>query len=445
MKVTAQKIDRDSERIAHDKAAEQSSATRHLSGGRAEAPDLDFRDHRSASLTQRRLQQAIDASPRQAAQGKRLASLFGPAVQRLIPEQKEPLQGKFAPVQRQESEEEEILQGKFDLSQPQVEAEEEPLQGRFDSGNTTTESHPETQSAENRTGIPDALKLGLETLSGMDLSDVRVHANSHQPAQLNALAYAQGNHIHLGPGQEQHLPHEAWHVVQQRQGRVRPTMQLGDVPVNDDVGLEKEADIMGDRASTVQRKTPVARSTGGGRNIHGELTQKPGNHTRSATAASNGDPVQLVRKDTWHKKITKGDQSHTFYFTLREEKANREWTLTIYGSKIRVDKSRLGQVNLAIKPNGALHIDNMAIVGGQQRQGYGSLLTEQALVAVGREMIGEAIEQHGNIDKITSGVSNPVMLNAMVKRMVLEMAGGDMVYDSAKILGNWAVAEWREQ
>jgi hypothetical protein len=37
------------------------------------------------------------------------------------------------------------------------------------------------------------------------------------------------------------------------------------------------------------------------------------------------------------------------------------------------------------------------------------------------------------------------MLNAMVKRMVLEMAGGDMVYDSAKILGNWAVAEWREQ
>jgi hypothetical protein len=27
------------------------------------------------------------------------------------------------------------------------------------------------------------------------------------------------------PGQEQHLPHEAWHVVQQKQGRVKPTGQ----------------------------------------------------------------------------------------------------------------------------------------------------------------------------------------------------------------------------
>jgi hypothetical protein len=56
----------------------------------------------------------------------------------------------------------------------------------------------------------------------MDLSDVRVHRNSSKPAQLNALPYAQGNDIHLGPGQEQHLPHEAWHVVQLRQASCRP-------------------------------------------------------------------------------------------------------------------------------------------------------------------------------------------------------------------------------
>jgi hypothetical protein len=82
-----------------------------------------------------------------------------------------------------------------------------------------------------------------------------VHYNSSQPAQLNALAYAQGSDIHLGPGQEQHLPHEAWHVVQQAQGRVRPTMQMREgVPVNDDAGLEREADVMGERAvGTPQR------------------------------------------------------------------------------------------------------------------------------------------------------------------------------------------------
>ena len=106
---------------------------------------------------------------------------------------------------------------------------------------------------ENRTGMPDQLKTGVESLSGFDLSDVRVHYNSPQPAQLNAFAYAQGSDIHIGPGQEQHLPHEAWHVVQQKQGRVQPTTQLKEegVPVNDDPGLESEADVMGQRSMQI--------------------------------------------------------------------------------------------------------------------------------------------------------------------------------------------------
>jgi len=82
------------------------------------------------------------------------------------------------------------------------------------------------QRQENKTGMPDNLKSGLEGMSGHDLSDVRVHYNSAKPAQLNAHAYAQGNQIHLGPGQEKHLPHEGWHVVQQKQGRVQATTQL---------------------------------------------------------------------------------------------------------------------------------------------------------------------------------------------------------------------------
>jgi hypothetical protein len=42
---------------------------------------------------------------------------------------------------------------------------------------------------------------------------------------LSSLAFSQGRDVHVGPGQAQHLPHEAWHVVQQQQGRVQPTMQ----------------------------------------------------------------------------------------------------------------------------------------------------------------------------------------------------------------------------
>jgi len=80
------------------------------------------------------------------------------------------------------------------------------------------------------------------------MSDVQVHKNSARPAQLNALAYAQGSDIHLGPGQEKHLPHEAWHVVQQRQGRVTPTLQTKGTLINDDSSLEEEADQMGAKA-----------------------------------------------------------------------------------------------------------------------------------------------------------------------------------------------------
>lgn len=106
---------------------------------------------------------------------------------------------------------------------------------------------------ENKTGLPNRLKAGIENLSGYSMDDVRVHYNSPKPANLQALAYTQGTDIHVAPGQEEHLPHEAWHVVQQKQGRVKPTMQMKGVGVNDNEGLEREADVMGAKA-ILQRK-----------------------------------------------------------------------------------------------------------------------------------------------------------------------------------------------
>ncbi|HEY8027065.1 MAG TPA: DUF4157 domain-containing protein [Burkholderiaceae bacterium] len=108
---------------------------------------------------------------------------------------------------------------------------------------------PVQRQEPNRTGLPDQLKSGVENLSGMSMDHVKVHYNSPQPAQLNALAYAQGSDIHVAPGQEKHVPHEAWHVVQQAQGRVQPTTQMKEgTPVNNDPNLEHEADVMGAKA-----------------------------------------------------------------------------------------------------------------------------------------------------------------------------------------------------
>ncbi|MBO7103945.1 MAG: DUF4157 domain-containing protein [Fibrobacter sp.] len=122
----------------------------------------------------------------------------------------------------------------------------ESLQRKADMTNNAT------QRAEvprpNNTGMPDNLKAGIESLSGFSMDDVRVHYNSSKPATVQALAYTQGTDIHVAPGQEKHLPHEAWHVAQQMAGRVSPTTNINGMPVNDNAALEHEADVMGEKA-----------------------------------------------------------------------------------------------------------------------------------------------------------------------------------------------------
>lgn len=116
---------------------------------------------------------------------------------------------------------------------------------------SATSSAPAAPPSSNNTGnggLPPALKSNMEQLSGFSMDDVSVHYNSDKPAQLKAYAFAQGNQIHVAPGQERHLPHEAWHVVQQKQQRVQPTMQLASKLVNNDPVLEAEADTMGAKA-----------------------------------------------------------------------------------------------------------------------------------------------------------------------------------------------------
>lgn len=189
---------------------------------------------------------------RDSAQRQRIESTFGAPVQRAGDE--EDLQMKAAgPLQRQAEEEDELLQGRFDPVQRLQGEDEELLQARAEPGSAPRAAEAATARPG---GLPAGLRSGIEALSGMDMSDVQVHSNSSKPAEINALAYTQGNDIHVAPGQEQHLAHEAWHVVQQRQGRVQPTMDLGGVSINDDAGLETEADRMGERASKVDRSVP---------------------------------------------------------------------------------------------------------------------------------------------------------------------------------------------
>jgi hypothetical protein len=106
----------------------------------------------------------------------------------------------------------------------------------------------QARAIPNRTGLPDRLKAGVEHLSDLAMDDVRVHDHSSKPATVHAHAYARGTDIHLGPGQEKYLAHEEWHVAQQKQGRVKPALQMKGVAINDDGGLGLEADAAGSSA-----------------------------------------------------------------------------------------------------------------------------------------------------------------------------------------------------
>lgn len=192
-------------------------------------------DNSKAAVAQRAIIDGINDSPRMLAQRRQIEGYMDSGHQQASvpshPTAQINQQQTVQQARKKDEEENNSLPGKFATQAPaQLEQQLKPQ--------------------PNNTGLPDNLKSGIESLSGLSMDNVKVHYNSPQPAQINALAYAQGADIHLAPGQEQHLPHEAWHVVQQAQGRVGATIQLkNNKLINNEKLLEHEADEMGHKAS----------------------------------------------------------------------------------------------------------------------------------------------------------------------------------------------------
>jgi hypothetical protein len=242
------------------------------------------------------VQAMVDNSPTFTTQRMHIESTFDDTLQRQpMEEEEEEVQGKFATLQPQSiaADEDDLLQGKFSVSQ--------------------RASPP----FSNRTSLADDLNAGIESLTGIDMSDVRVHRNSSKPAQLNALAYTQGNEIHVGPGQERHIPHEAWHAVQQKQGRVRPTGSISGKPLNNSKMLEREADRMGHKALQMSSQTekPLINK----RNADGVIQRRIGFEFETKVKMFDGneyenhtliDKEECYRGDNW--KIVSDDGNMEF-------------------------------------------------------------------------------------------------------------------------------------
>ncbi|MCC5946735.1 MAG: DUF4157 domain-containing protein [Bernardetiaceae bacterium] len=116
------------------------------------------------------------------------------------------------------------------------------------------------------TGLPEQVQTKMESAFNTSFSDVKIHTNSSKASDIGAQAFTQGNNVHFAQAKfnpssqsgQQLIGHELSHVVQQREGRVKPTTQMKGVAINNDSSLEREADVQGAKAArgeSVQRKT----------------------------------------------------------------------------------------------------------------------------------------------------------------------------------------------
>lgn len=245
----------------------------------------------------------------------------------------------------------------------------------------------------NQTGIPSYMKQDFETRSGLSYDDVRVHYSSDKPAGLGALAYTQGTHVYIGPGQEKHLSHELVHVAQQKQGAVRPTGRLGNVSVNDDSELERQADrgivvqraqaLSGSSSHIIQKKIGMEYQTVGGapnvyvkedgkdeevNSVHGKFFFETDTHIKvtadgsdleyvtpavetAAAAKEAGENAKQVHLALKNDNVQHREGSRVYTFKDLGETAHPQATVGIRMDKISDLLTNLGGRNGGVEKN----------------------------------------------------------------------------------------------
>jgi Domain of unknown function (DUF4157) len=172
--------------------------------------------------------------------------------------------------------------------------------------------------------LPIRTQQQMQRAFNHDFSDVRVF-ESPRAANLDALAFAQGNQLHFQPGQydpwspqgQALLGHELAHVVQQRSGQVRAsTMTPQGEGINDDVELEREAQEAGQRAARGERVTPRGEATTTGAAVSSDRGTGAVRVQMQEPRVESANPLQLAIAQVRFKPhdISKKPVVHTVEF-----------------------------------------------------------------------------------------------------------------------------------
>lgn len=133
-------------------------------------------------------------------------------------------------------------------------------------GNESSFLQPQARMLRNNTALPETVQSKMEHGLGEDFSSVKIHKESAEATRMGALAFTNGENVHFAPGQfhphttpgQELIGHELAHVKQQRQGRVQHGIQAKGLSLNGDRSLEAEADVLGKRAASFNKKDAFA-------------------------------------------------------------------------------------------------------------------------------------------------------------------------------------------
>lgn len=101
------------------------------------------------------------------------------------------------------------------------------------------------KTVDEHTGLPDKLDTDVENLPGFSIDKVQIHCKPDKKSETaESLASMQGVNLHASPVLEWRISHDPSQIVQQKVGRVKPTATVVEIPIDDNVELENEADLM---------------------------------------------------------------------------------------------------------------------------------------------------------------------------------------------------------
>jgi len=296
------------------------------------------------------------------------------------------------------------------------------LQSSIDNSDNSQSITQLQEKVDNKTGMPDDLKKGVENLSGEDMSDVKVTYNSDKPAQLQAHAYAVGNNIHIAPGQEKQLPHEAWHVVQQKQNRVKPTTKSNSgAMINEDPVLENEADVMGQKA--LQNKS-----------LNTNLTDVT---LTTAQLSSKPNTTAIIQKaGKKYKKLE--DPEVTFHKAMGSQLIDAYRMMDNVAEAMQKGKNKTAMIDIALGFAEA-GFSIALLLSGVPDLFDGSDLLSGDLGQIGAESLGkEAVDKGGNtaLGAAKDETVNPDIQGAIQKTTTLEDVVKAKIYAKVGTINN---------